>query len=94
MKISLNINGADDIIQRAFDLLQNGHLQLSDKVSLEFSGSPVFKRRQGNGYVDLLWEDKVEVNVPGFIDPDVSYVRVYEDRCEVRFKIGGKVVVK
>jgi len=94
MRITINIDGIAGKLQMLNDAFLTGRCKLTDSVDLVFSGSPLPVVTQGDGWIDMRWSDKVEVDLPGFVDPDVDYVRVWKDRAEVRFKIGGKAVIR
>lgn len=94
MTITINIDGIADKLKLLNQAFSTGRCELTPSVDLVFSGSPIPQVTKGRGFIDLRWEDKVEVDLPGFVDPDVEYVRVWDDRAEVRFKIGGKAVIR
>lgn len=93
MNIGITIDGIADKLQLINDALLTGKAKLGSGVSIRFIGSPIPFVRRGVNFVDLLWTDKVEIDVPGPVDPDVAYVRIWKDKLEVRLKVGGKVTV-
>jgi len=94
MNLTINIDGIADKLQQVNDAVHRGHVQLTSSVGLRFAGEVLPRLQRGVDYVDLTWVDKVEIDLPGFVDPDVSYVRVWRDRAEVRLRVGGVVTVK
>ena len=93
MNLTISMDGIADKLQALNDAVHQGHMQLTSTVGLRFAGDVLPTLRRGVDYVDLTWADKVEIDLPGPVDPDVAYVRIWKDKAEVRLKVGGKVTV-
>lgn len=94
MQITIEIAGIRDKLRLLNEAVLTGRCVLTDSVAVVFAGNPMPSVHRGEGFVDLTWTDKVELDLPGFVDPDIDYVRVWQDRAEVRFRIGGKAVIR
>lgn len=94
LNINIQIDGIQDKLQLLNDAFLTGRCKLTNSIDLVFSGSPIPIVNKGTDWIDLQWKDRVEIDLPGWVDPDVDYVRVWKDRAEIRFKVGGKVKIR
>lgn len=77
-----------DVTQWIWDAIKTGRIQVNSVIAIVFHGSPLPILTHEQDHIRITWKDKVEVEKPGITSPDIEYILVYEDRAEIKLKVG------
>lgn len=94
IRTTIKVEGIADKLTMFNDAVLTGRCKLSKAIGLKFGGSVLPELQSLATSTILTWKDKVEIDLPGFIDPDVELIQIWDDRLEIKLVMGGKVVVK
>jgi hypothetical protein len=77
-----------DVTQWIWAAIKTGRIQVNESIAIVFHGSPLPVLAHEQDHIRITWKDKVEVEKPGIVSPDIEYILVYEDRAEIKLKVG------
>lgn len=78
-----------DVCGWVWDALLKHRVQVKPTVAIVFKGSPIPNLKHVNDYVEITWNDRVEVEIEGLPDPTIKYIRVFKDHAMIYLAAGN-----